>query len=618
MCGLCGIFAPRGGAEGPRAEAVSKMTARMVRRGPDSQGAWHDAEHRVHLGFRRLAVIDPTPEGNQPMLSADGRSALIMNGEIYNFAELRTELEGRGHHFRTNADSEVLLAALTEWGHGALDKLNGMFAFAWFDGASRSLLLARDHAGIKPLYYAVHGASGTVAFASRLDALFDAPWGRPGALRPDALHLYLRLQHLPAPYTLYADTHQLEPGHALTVHADGRLEMREWWRLAEDPQTDLRGDAALDALAAALDGAVRRNRIADVPLGVFLSGGVDSPLVSAIAREQAGDRLEAFTIANPGWAQDEGLDAARYAKALQLQQVRHDATAAEAVAAVDEVREAQYEPFADFSILPTLLVSRLAREHVTVALSGDGGDELFFGYERPLSLFRAAREFSWPWPMRAARYALRRALSSARPSDVPMHRTAGDYYFAVNSRLPADELTRIAPALRALPEDLRLYDSAPYRGARALANFSRVAEFRGQLQRGLKKVDMASMHHSLEVRVPMLDREVIDVSLRIDPLESLARGERKGELRRLLARHVPAEIIPTPKRGFAVPLGEWIRGPLRPVANAALASPALLGVGCFDAKAIRAYWARHLSGEIDAKWGIWTLMTLSWWLERTE
>ena len=617
MCGICGIFTPRGGDARDRVpDAVARMTARMVRRGPDSDGEWHDAERRVHFGFRRLAVIDPSAGGNQPMVAADRRSALVMNGEIYNFLELRRELEERGHRFRTRSDSEVLLAALTEWKDAALDRLNGMFAFAWYDADTGSLTLARDHAGIKPLYYSVHAPTGAVAFASRLDALFDAPWGRPGAIRADALLLYLRLHHLPAPYTVYEHAHQLPPGHSLTIHADGRHEMREWWRLPPDPQPDLRGEAALDALAAALERAVRRHRIADVPLGVFLSGGVDSPLVSAVAREQTGDNLEAFTIANPGWAQDEGLDAARYARALGLRQVRHDAMAEETVAAAEEVRDAQYEPFADFSIIPTLLVSRLAREHVTVALSGDGGDELFFGYERPVSLFGAARQFGWPYPVRVARYAAQRALSATRPSDVPMHRTAGDYYFSVNSRLRAADVAAIAPPLRDLPDDFRVYDSGPYRGALALANFSRSAEFHGQLQRGLKKVDMASMHHSLEVRVPLLDREVIDVSLRIDPMDALARGERKPWLRALLARHVPAEIIPLPKRGFAVPLGQWLRGPLRPVVEAALSAPAFLSIGCFDAAAVQAYWRRHLTGEIDAKWGIWTLMTLSWWLER--
>ena len=267
---------------------------------------------------------------------------------------------------------------------------------------------------------------------------------------------------------------------------------------------------------------MRRNRIADVPLGVFLSGGVDSPLVSAIAREQTGPEMQAFTIGNPGWRQDEAADAQRYAKELDVRLWMHDATGAEALAAISDVREAQYEPFADFSILPTLLVSRLAREHATVALSGDGGDELFFGYERPVSLLRGGRDFRLPWPVRVAKYALWPSRGARRPGAI-VHRSAGDYYFGVNSRMAAKDISRIAPALRDLPADFDLYDSGPY-SELGLANFSRRAEFNGQLQRGLKKVDMASMHHSLEVRVPMLDREMIDASLRIDPFECLRGG----------------------------------------------------------------------------------------------
>ena len=617
MCGICGVFTADGAAAQPEfAVAVERMTQLMIRRGPDAHGTWLDPRGRARLGFRRLAVIDPSSAGNQPMLGADGLSAIVLNGEIYNFRELRTELQAHGHRFLTHSDTEVLLAALAEWGHDALLRLNGMFAFAWFDGANRTLLLARDHAGIKPLYYFVHPHGLGLAFASRYDALLKTPWGQPGDTREDALHLYLRLHHLPAPYALLENTYQLEPGHSLTVRADGQLQKRRWWGIPEDPEPDLRGAPAFDALAGALDNAVRRNRIADVPLGVFLSGGVDSPLISAIARSQAGPQLEAFTIANPGWRQDEGPDAERYARALDLRVRKHDATGEDALAAVDAVREAQYEPFADFSIIPTLLVARLARENVTVSLSGDGGDELFFGYERPGSLLRSGADFRWPWVARAAKYALLRTVSGRRPSDVIMHRSPGHYYFSVNSRLSEKDVATLAPGLGSLPEDFHLYDSPPYRDQLGLANFSRRVEFEGQLQRGLKKVDMASMHHSLEVRVPMLDREVIDVSLRIDPFDCLRDGRRKVILRDLLARYVPREIIPEPKRGFAVPLGAWLRGPLRATAEQALFSPALSGDGKFARRGVERYWQAHLSGTRDNKWGIWTLMSLSWWLER--
>ncbi|HVO31340.1 MAG TPA: asparagine synthase (glutamine-hydrolyzing), partial [bacterium] len=586
--------------------------------GPDAEGIWRSLGGEIQLAFCRLAIIDPTPAGTQPMVSADGRSALVLNGEIYNFRELRGQLESLGHRFRSRADSEVLLAALTQWGRGALDRLNGMFAFAWYDGERRTLLLARDHAGIKPLYWSRDPATGAVAFASQLDALRAAPWARAGALRQDALHLYLRLHHLPAPYTLFENCWQLPPGHTLSVHADGPPQLERWWRLPENPEPDLRGPAAADALASALDGAVQRHRIADVPLGVFLSGGVDSPLISAIAREQAGPGLQAFTIANPGWAQDEGPDAERYARALDVRFIEHRATGEEALAAVSAVREAQYEPFADFSIVPTLMVSKLARERVTVALSGDGGDELFFGYERPASLLRNAGDWRLPWLARRLKVAIgsRFASFGAPPSGAIAHRSPGAYYFAVNSRFAEADVRMVAPGLAGLPEDFHLYDPPPFRDPLALANFSRRVEFEGQLQRGLKKVDMASMYHSLEVRTPMLDREVIEVSLRIDPFDNLREGQRKALLRDQLARHVPREIIPAPKRGFAVPLGDWLRGSLRSTAEAALSSPALFATGLFDRRGVERYWHRHLSGARDEKWGIWTLMSLAWWLER--
>jgi asparagine synthase (glutamine-hydrolysing) len=617
VCGICGVLTPDGAAAQPEfLAAVARMSQLMARRGPDSHGSWASPDSHARFGFRRLAVIDPSPAGNQPMLSADGQSAIVMNGEIYNFLELRSQLEALGCRFHTRSDTEVLLAALQQWGHDALARLNGMFAFAWYNGAEKTLLLARDHAGIKPLSYFVHPRGAGVAFASRYDALLHTPWGRPGEIDREALTLYLRLQHLPAPYALLENTHQLEPGHSLTVRGDGRIEKRCWWKLPPDPQPDLRGTAAIDALGGALENAVRRNRIADVPLGVFLSGGVDSPLISAVARAQTGPGLQGFTIANPGWRLDEGPDAERYAKALDLRLLMKNASGDDALAAVNDVREAQYEPFADYSILPTLLVSRLARENAIVALSGDGGDELFFGYERPVSLLRSGRDFRLPWLLRVAKYGLWPSAIGPRPSDVIVHRSAGDYYFSVNSRVSAADVRRVAPALGLLPEDFDLYDSGPYRSELQLANFSRRAEFEGQLQRGLKKVDMASMHHSLEVRVPMLDREVIDVSLRIDPFDNLRDGQRKAVLRDLLARHVPKEIIPGSKRGFAVPLGEWLRGPLRETAAQALFAPALLGTSLFERAGIERYWKQHLSGQHDHKWGIWTLMSLSWWLER--
>lgn len=613
MCGIAGIWSADATAGRPEfGAAVRRMTNLLSRRGPDDVGHWADPAGHVAFGFRRLAIIDPSPAGHQPMVSASGHSVLMMNGEIYNFRELGRELEGRGVVFRSRSDTEVLLEGLEHWGVDALDRLNGMFAFAWYHRGRRSLLLARDHAGIKPLYYFEPSGGAGLAFGSQFNVLLQTPWGDPGALRRDVLALYLRLHHIPPPYGLFEHTSQLEPGHWLLATPEKGVERRAWWRLPRNAEENLSGDGALAAIGDALDRSVRRQRIADVPLGVFLSGGVDSPLVTAVARRQTGPELKAFTIGSPGWSQDESEDARGYGRRLDVDFRLHRVSGEEALAAVAEVRDAQHEPFADFSILPTLLVSRFARREVSVCLSGDGGDELFFGYERPLSLLRSGALFALPRALRMAAYGAGRLGIGPKRSSAIVSRDPGDYYFHVNSRLRDEDLRRLAPGLGPTPADFRLYEFEGFRGRRDLAEFSRFAEFYGQLQRGLKKVDMASMHHSLEVRVPLLDREVIASSLRLDPFWCMRGGLRKAPLRDLLARFVPAETIPTAKRGFAVPLGDWLRGPLRPLAEDTLFSGDLYPAGLFERAAVRRYWEEHLRG-VDHKWGIWTLMSLQWW-----
>jgi asparagine synthase (glutamine-hydrolysing) len=614
MCGIAGIWTSDEAAGRPEfASAIRSMTRLLERRGPDDEGFWRDPAGHAVLGFRRLAIIDPSPAGHQPMVSADGRSVVMLNGEIYNFREIGRELESRGVVLRSRSDTEVLLEALNVFGVDAIPRLNGMFAFAWYRLPERTLVLARDHAGIKPLYYFTPRGGGGLAFGSQFDLLLQTPWGEPGPVREDVLALYLRLHHIPPPFGLLAHTHQLEPGHHLRAVPGRPVENVEWWRLPREVEPDLSGDAAVDALSEVLDRAVRRQRIADVPLGVFLSGGVDSPLVTAVARRQTGPDLKAFTIGSPGWAQDESEDARRYGRQLDVDFRLHPVSGDQALAAIAEVREAQHEPFADFSILPTLLVSRFARREVTVALSGDGGDELFFGYERPLSLLRSGGLFRWPRPVRLAAYAAGRLGVGPRRSDAVVAKGPGEYYFEVNSRMSGEDLRRVAPGLAGLPEEFLLYEFGAFRGQRDLANFSRYVEFYGQLQRGLKKVDMASMHQSLEVRVPLLDREVIELSLRIDPFSCMRDGERKAPLRDLLARFVPADSIPRPKRGFAVPLGSWLRGPLAALVEETLFSGDLFPSGAFDRAALRAYWESHRRGERDLKWGLWTLMSLQWW-----
>ena len=614
MCGISGIFTTTNTAQNRAVkESVKRMTALMSSRGPDDEGFWSDVNGHLCLGFRRLAILDTTPGGHQPMASADGRSVIVFNGEIFNFPELREQLKQEGIRFRSRSDTEVLLEALNFWGIDAVARLNGMFAFAWYDTKDRTLLLARDHAGIKPLYYFVHPSGDGIAFASQFNSLLHTHWGEPGAIRADVLRLFLRLHHIPPPFGLLENTHQLEPGHYLIVGSDGSISKKSWWTLPSENETDLSGADAFEALSEAIGASVRRQRIADVPLGVFLSGGVDSPLITAVARQQTSCSLKAFTIGNPGWAQDEAATAETFARVLDVDHHVHSVSGDEALRTIDDLIAAQHEPFADFSIVPTLLISRFARKQVTVALSGDGGDELFFGYERPLSLLKSGNDFDRSWPIRIALYMAGKHGLARKRSDVIVARTPGHYYFEVNSRLKDHDLKRMAPGLKSFPTVFDLYASNGARRPLQLANYSRRAEFYGQLQRGLKKVDMASMHHSLEVRVPLLDREVIDVSLRIDPFECMRDGNRKSLLRQMLSRYIPSEAIPTPKRGFAVPLADWLRGPLRDLTEDTLTSRDFFPAGLFDRKAVHRYWRQHLSGERDLKWGLWSLLTLQWW-----
>jgi len=614
VCGIAGLWAAEGEAGGAAfAAAAREMAGLLARRGPDDEGYWSDPSGRAQLAFRRLAIIDTSPAGHQPMLSSDGKSVVIMNGEIYNYRELGRDLEARGVRFRSKSDTEVLVEGLNLFGLDLVPRLNGMFAFAWFRPADGQLALVRDHAGIKPLYYSTPRGGRAIAFGSQFDCLLHTPWGDPGPVRTDVLQLYLRIHHIPPPYGLLQNTHQLEPGHWLRARPGHPLETRAWWTLPRDAEPDLPPDGILEPLAEALDRSVRRQRIADVPLGVFLSGGVDSPLVTSVARRQTGPDLKAFTIGNPGWKQDESAAASEFGRRLDVDLRVHPISGEEALAAIDEVRAAQHEPFGDFSILPTFLVSRFAREEVTVSLSGDGGDELFFGYERPRSLLKDGELFRWPRLVRMGSWALGRAGVGPRRSDAVVHPDPGAYYLDVNARVAEEEAALLAPGAPSPPSDFELYRFGRFRGLRDLAGFSRYAEFYGQLQRGLKKVDMASMRCSLEVRVPLLDREVIDLSLRIDPFDCLRNGTRKAPLRDLLGRAVPPESIPKDKRGFAVPLADWLRGPLRPLAEETLLDGELYPAGFFDRAAVERYWRGHVSGEADRKWGLWTLMALQWW-----
>lgn len=612
MCGIYGEL--RFDGQSGRDEAITRASmALMSRRGPDDEGYWSDGKH-CSLGFRRLSILDLSPAGHQPMLTADGRYALVFNGEVYNFRELRRELESQGVSFRSQGDTEVVLQSLARWGKGAFDRFNGMFALAFYDCREQRLLLARDHAGIKPLYYLAN--ERCVVFGSQYDQILAHPESRDCSTNPQALSLYLQLSYIPAPYGLLEHTHMLEPGTWYEFGADGQQRYGRWFSFPEYIQPDLNGTEAFEAVDAAVTNAVRRQLVSDVPLGTFLSGGIDSPLVAAKMRGASTGIVQAFTIGTNGDSLDESQDAENYARQLGLKHILRQFRPAEALEMLDEVVEACSEPFADDSIFPTMLVSRLARERVTVMLSGDGGDELFWGYfGRFASVLEHSESFRRPRWMRMARRGATRWLGLGQTPRSIMMPTIGDWYRAKHSRMFASWMTRLFPELPDWPSDFEMFKYAGWQADRT-AQWMRWNEFVAHLTMVLLKVDRASMHHSLEVRVPLLDREVVEVALRVDwrSCLELQRGLGKIPLRQSLQRHVQQPT--TSKRGFSIPMGDWLRGPLKKrLEEMLLGRKELVGVP-FSQEAFESLYRQHRDGQGDWSGSLWVLFSLALWEEK--
>jgi asparagine synthase (glutamine-hydrolysing) len=611
MCGICGELLFDGTA-GPAGD-FDQLSAMMARRGPDDAGYWADGP--CQLAFRRLAIIDLSPAAHQPMIL--GRYALLFNGEVYNFRELRADLEREGVAFRSSGDTEVVAQALIHWGRAALDRLNGMFALAFYDAEHRRLLLARDAVGIKPLYVLLDRRG--LFFASQYDQLLAHPWGERLAVDPEALGLYLRLGYVPAPYAIMTGTTMLMPGEWLEATAGGDVRRGRYYQFPVYQEPDLRGDEAYEAVDAAVAAAVRRQLVSDVPLGAFLSGGIDSPLVAAKAAATLNRPLQAFTIGSDDPTLDESADARVFAERLGLNHVVEQYTPARALDWLERVVEACGEPMADYSIFPTMLVSELARREVTVALSGDGGDELFWGYAARFgAVMNRAEAFRRPHWWRTGQRAAHRlvgANGASNGASAPPQATIGDWYRGVHSRLSDAALAEVFGAVPAWPAGYDLFD---YHGWRAgeTAQWLRWNEVNGHLTRVLLKVDRASMYHSLEVRVPLLDREVIDVAARVDWRDCLAPAEQLGKLplRRALAGHV--DFQRRAKRGFSVPMADWLRGPLLPLLrDTVLARPDLLGLPV-NHPALAKIIDDHAAGRADRSRWLWSVLSLALWDER--
>ena len=620
MCGIAGRFNydPLRPVSRPVLEA---MTDAVAHRGPDAAG-YHVAPG-IGLGHRRLSIIDLST-GDQPLCNENGTVWTVFNGEIYNFAEVRAELQAHGHRFKTGSDTEIIVHGYEQWGERCVDWFRGMFAFAVWDSAARRLLLARDRLGVKPLYYAELPGRGIV-FGSELKSLLEDP-DVPRDWRPDAIDAYLTLLYIPAPSTIYKGIHKLEPGHALVAER-GTVRTKRYWDLEFTGEGDPRREEEyLEQLDALLSESVALRQIADVPLGAFLSGGIDSSAVAAYMVE---------TSARPPVTISVGFDHARYDELSHARRVAehlgcefHPRTVTpDIVSLLPKLAWHFDEPFADSSAVPTYYVSKAARELVTVALSGDGGDELWAGYTRhrvdqwehgarkalgpagpvaamigralPLSV-KGARALRHLGTDPAQAYALKHAYGMFEP-DAKTRLYSSDFAASVGASDP------FAP-FRAAYSRCRSLDAVD-RGLYTDVHTYMIDDI-------LTKVDRMSMAVSLEAREPLLDHRLLEFAATVPSALKIKNGRGKYLLRKVLEKRIPREILERGKQGFEAPIGEWLRGPLAPMAEGLLSDGRLRDRGVFNDREVTRLWTEHRDGRADHRHRLWQLMMLELWFRQ--
>ena len=660
MCGLTGLLA-RGAPAEELTPQLRAMADRLAHRGPDDSGVW--AEKGIGFGHRRLAILDPGPAGAQPMHSPCARWSIVFNGEIYNHFDLRAEIEaiGAAPDWQGHSDTETLLAAIACWGlDEALSRATGMFALAIWDRQLRRLALARDRFGEKPLYWG--WSSGALVFGSELKALAAHP-GFCREIDRGALAQYLRFAYVPAPRSIYRGIYKLEPGTILEVEqvapvappteplrpgeTHDTVSIRRYWSLGAAVETGAQSqitDAseAVTKLEHVLSGAVQRQLISDVPLGAFLSGGVDSSVIAALMQAQSTRPVRTFTVGFENAAFDESSHAEAVARHLRTDHSTLHVTEADARNVIPDLPELYDEPFADSSQIPTHLVCRAARSQVTVALSGDAGDELFGGYNRYIHGPGLWKRVGWMPP------SMRQALGASLCAIPQRHwdraggalnrlkgdgggvTALGDKVHRVAQRFRGadsfDDFYRNVVSIWTNPEELladaheppcQLDDPLPAQGTEAPEARMMVQDMRSYLPDDiLCKVDRAAMGISLETRVPFLDPDVVALSTQLPVSMKIRDGRGKWALRQVLYRHVPETIIDRPKAGFAVPLGSWLRGPLRDWAEELLSSERLAADGLLNPGPIRRAWADHLSGRRDWSQRLWVILMLQAWREK--
>ena len=647
MCGITGFWKPRENNEKVLMDEIIKMTRIIINRGPDDEDFYVDKKAGTALGHRRLSILDLSSKGRQPMESFSGRYVIVYNGEVYNYKELRKEIENNFNiNFKSNSDTEVILAGFEVWGtEKTLKRMNGMFAFALWDKKKREFCLARDRIGIKPLYYGIQ--DGILFFASELKAIRANRFFKPEINR-NALALFFRHNYISAPYSIYKSVKKLEPGHYAIIDKNLNVNIQCYWdieRLIEEGiknPIDLSEKEAISWLEKLLLDSIKKRMIADVPLGAFLSGGIDSSTAVALMQAQSNIPVKTFTI---GFYEDnynEAKFAKDVAKYLGTDHAELYVTPKEAIDVIPKLSDMYDEPFSDSSQIPTFLVSQLARRYVTVSLSGDGGDELFGGYNR---YFRASNIWNKInfMPL-ILRLQIIRIISLFSPEFIDnffkpikvivpnkfKQILSGDKALKFSEILTStspDELYKRLISHWKSPEELVLNSKEP---RTVLDDFLRIKDFMPNFKNRmmffdfmtylpddiLTKVDRASMAVSLEARVPMLDHRIVEFSKKL-PLDfKIKNGKSKWILRQVLYKYVPKKIVERPKMGFGVPIDIWLRGPLRGWAEDLLNEKRIMEDGILSYEPIKKLWQEHLSGKRNWQYLLWDILMFQAWKKR--
>lgn len=629
MCGICGFIQMNGQDASSMNTSLEKMADSISHRGPDSAGVWLSGDSQVGLGHRRLAILDLSPAGNQPMVSADGRYAIAYNGEVYNHMAMRRELEIEGYSFRGSSDTETLLAAIAEWGLSeTVNRCIGMFAFAVWDTVENKLHLVRDRVGIKPLYYG-QIATGFI-FGSELKALTAHP-DFCNAIDRNGLSLFFRYSYIPSPHTIFSDVYKMKPGTILTVDKDGATSVESYWSAVEvwsqgnvSPfeGTELE---ATDALEELLYDAVKMRMLSDVPIGAFLSGGIDSSTVVSLMQKASVSPVKTFSIGFHEKGFNEAPMAARIAKHLGTDHTEFYVTPKDMLEVVPHLPELWDEPFGDSSQVPTYLLSQLTRNEVTVSLSGDGGDELFHGYSHYFSILSAWQKVqSIPSPLRVAASkfgatVLSRLLRQRPPySSLLLKRLQllgvknyqAFYRNAVSQDIHPELLVlHSQEAVSGFSED---YSSLALDNHQLMSLLDTLTYLPEDI---LTKVDRASMGVSLEARVPLLDHRVVEFAARLPSSMNIGHGKGKYLLHQVLARHVPKELYERPKMGFGVPLGAWLRNDLRDWAESLLNPERIKSQGYLHSERVRQLWRQFLGGDDSKSAQLWNILMFQSWLK---